>query len=383
MKVAIVVQRYGERIAGGAEYHARLIAEHMAKYWEVEVLTSDAVEYIHWKRGKFPAHEKINGIPVRRFRVKRQRDPVRFAMAQRVVERKEHTEQDEIRWVEEQGPYMPSLIEYLEEKRQAYDLFIFFSYRYYHCFFGIPKVKDKALLVPTAEHDPVLYFNISRRLFRQVKGFLFNSIEEKMLIEGIHGVKKPSVVVGVGIKEMKVQPGRYRSLYGDYMLYIGRIDRNKGAHILFEYFKLYRRRHPGLKLLLIGTPVLPIPQGEDIHHLGFVSEEEKWQALADSLFLVIPSPLESLSMVTLEAWAASKPVLAYGNCEVLRGQVRRSCGGLYFTNYFEFEEGVELLRRDEKLRSRMGSNGRRYYELNYSWDVIENKYLYLAERVLQ
>jgi glycosyltransferase involved in cell wall biosynthesis len=216
-----------------------------------------------------------------------------------------------------------------------------------------------------------------------VAGFLFNSVEEKMLIEEIHGVEKPNVVVGVGITELKPRGGKFREKYGDYMIYIGRIDRNKGAHILFEYFKIYRRRNPGLKLLLIGTPVIDIPEGKGIYHLGFVSEEDKWEALADALFLVIPSPLESLSMVTLEAWAASKPVLAYGKCEVLKGQVERSRGGLYFTNYYEFEEAVNLLRSDSQLRARMGENGRKYFELNYSWEVIEKKYLELAERVLK
>jgi hypothetical protein len=40
VKLAIVVQRYGADINGGAELHARYIAEHLAKHVEVEVLTT-------------------------------------------------------------------------------------------------------------------------------------------------------------------------------------------------------------------------------------------------------------------------------------------------------------------------------------------------------
>ncbi len=381
MKVAIVVQRYGLKIAGGAEYHARLIAEHMAKHWNVEVLTTDAEDYVRWRRGNFPREEEINGILVKRFPVERERDVVKFGTLQRRLEREEHTPEEEEMWIDEEGPYAPSLIKHIKKNREKYDLFIFFSYRYYQSLRGIPVAGEKALLVPTAEHDPVLYFPLARRVFRKTKGFLYNSHEEKELIEGIHGISAPNVVVGVGIKEHRVKGGRFTK-YSPYMIYIGRIDRNKGAERLFSYFRRYKRKHPGLKLLLVGKPVIPIPEDEDIVHLGFLPEEEKWEALADSLFLVNPSHFESLSMILLEAWSIAKPVLVYGGCEVLQGQVRRSGGGLYFNDYYEFEEAVEIMRSQPGLLKAMGEAGREYYLENYRWEVIEGKYLQLAEAVL-
>ncbi len=381
MKVAIVVQRYGLAIAGGAEYHARLIAEHMAKHWNIEVLASDAEDYLKWRSGNFPKKEVINGIPVRRFRVEREREPVNFGRLQKKIQLDEHNPEEEKEWIAKEGPYVPSLVNYIRKHKDDYDLFIFFSYRYYPAIKGIPWVKDKALLVPTAEHDPVLYFNLTRKLLRMPAGYLYNSHEEKELIQKIHGVKKPSVVVGVGIQERETSGGRF-SQYSPYMIYIGRIDKNKGAHRLFSYFKLYKRRHPGLSLLLVGKPILNIPDDPQIIHLGFLSEQDKWEALSDSLFLVNPSHFESLSMILLEAWSISKPVLVYGGCEVLKGQVQRSSGGLYFKDYYEFEETVEMLRNDHGLRKELGKNGRLYYHENYRWEVIENKYLKLAKEVL-
>ena len=49
MKVAVVVQRYGHAINGGAELHARYIAERLARHAAVEVLTTCAVDYVTWK----------------------------------------------------------------------------------------------------------------------------------------------------------------------------------------------------------------------------------------------------------------------------------------------------------------------------------------------
>ena len=69
MKVAVVVQRYGADINGGAELHARYVAEHLSRHAAVDVLTTCARDYVTW-RDEFPAGmEIVNGVPVRRFRV--------------------------------------------------------------------------------------------------------------------------------------------------------------------------------------------------------------------------------------------------------------------------------------------------------------------------
>ena len=88
----------------------------------------------------------------------------------------------------------------------------------------------------------------------------------------------------------------------------------------------------------------------------------------------MPSELESLSMVTLEAWSQEKPVLANGLCDVLRGQCRRSNAGLYYENYYEFREAGQLLEQDRRLCQGLGANGQRFFHDHYRWEVIEGKY---------
>jgi hypothetical protein len=46
VKLAVVVQRYGADINGGAEQHARYVAERLARHHEVEVLTTSARDYV-------------------------------------------------------------------------------------------------------------------------------------------------------------------------------------------------------------------------------------------------------------------------------------------------------------------------------------------------
>ena len=92
--------------------------------------------------------------------------------------------------------------------------------------------------------------------------------------------------------------------------------------------------------MLIGNSLLDIPSHPQIRHLGFLDDSDKFDAIAASDLLIMPSYFESLSMVALEAWALGKPVLANAKCDVLKGQCIRSNAGLYYDNDAEFVEAL-------------------------------------------
>lgn len=385
MRVAFVVQRYGLEISGGAELHCRWVAEHMRKHWDVEVLTTKAFDYITWKDHYDEDEEVINGILVKRFSVRKPRNPERFGRLQDYILAEEHKQEDELRWLEEEGPFSPLLIRFISSRRDAYDYFIFFSYRYYHTFHGIMAVPEKSILVPTAEQDPVIHLKIFKDLFRRPRALVYNSVEERAMINTLsQNHLLPGEVVGVGseIPDL-VFPENFRQKHrieGNYIIYIGRIDQNKGCDRLFDYFLRFKKETGSeVKLVLVGSTVLSIPFHPDLVYLGFLAEEEKFSGLAGALLLAMPSFYESLSMVTLEAWALSKPVLANARCGVLRGQCLRSNAGLYYENYEDFREALTLLLSSSRLRQALGENGRDYFLKNYTWEVIESKYLALLD----
>ena len=127
--------------------------------------------------------------------------------------------------------------------------------------------------------------------------------------------------------------------------------------------------------MLIGKEMLPIPEHPRIRHLGFLDDQDKFDALAAADLLLMPSYYESLSMVALEAWALGKPVLANGKCEVLRGQCIRSQAGLYYETQAEFIETLRAIAESRRLNAAFGANGRRFFQQHYAWPVIEQKYL--------
>jgi len=381
MKTAFIVQRYGLEINGGAELHCRWMAEHMRRHWDVEVLTTRAYDYITWKNHYPEGTTEVNGVPVRRFSVSKTRNPVRFGRLQNFIFENEHKESDELAWLDEEGPTSPDLVRFLRTREADYDAFIFFSYRYYHSYHGIRTLPDKSVLVPTAERDPVIHLKIFKDLFRLPRAFIYNSEEEREMIQTVSGnTGVPGLVVGVGtVVPAETSAERFREkhgLAGPYIIYVGRIDENKGCPELFDFFLRFKAqtRSP-LKLVLIGNSVLKIPAHPDIIPLGFLPEQDKFDGFAGAEALVMPSFFESLSMVTLEAWALGRPVLANARCDVLQGQCRRSNGGLYYASYGEFREALNLLLGSERLRAALGANGRAYFYANYTWDIIESKYL--------
>ena len=387
MKVAVVVQRYGAEINGGAELHARYVAEHLARHVEVEVLTTCARDYISWAN-EYPAGTSREGtVHVHRFPVSRTRSPQEFGAWSKRVFDATHSLNDELAWLEAEGPTSPALVRHLATQHAAYDFVLFFSLRYYHAFYGARAVPDKAILVPTAERDEVLGLEIFKPILRGVRACMYNSPEERALLQAMAGRDDvPGVVVGVGSEiPAAANADRFRQrtgIHGRTALYIGRIDENKGCAELFEYWQRYSEITPGgLTLVLIGTPVLPVPSHPRIRHLGFVSDDEKYDALQAAEFLIMPSYFESLSMVALEAWGMGKPVLANGRCDVLRGQAIRSNAGLYYDSYPEFVEAVRVLESSPGVAATLGRNGRRFFQGHYTWPIVEKKYLDMFARL--
>lgn len=387
MKLAIVVQRYGHAINGGAELHARYVAEHLARHAQVEVWTTCATDYVTW-RNELPAgEERVNNIPVRRFPVKHERDPLAFGRLSERVFHQPHSIADELEWLDAEGPTSPGLIAHITRHAEEFDFCIFFSYRYYHAFHGVRAAGAKAILVPTAERDPAAGLSIFAPVFRGVRALMYNSPEERSMLQGIaHNEHVPSVVVGIGSEvPQNPQPARFRQKYGirgPFAVYVGRIDENKGCRELFSHFEAYLRERAGtLTLVLIGNSILEIPAHPRIRHLGFVDDADKFDAIAASELLIMPSFFESLSMVALEAWALGKPVLANAKCDVLKGQCIRSNAGLYYENASEFVETLRAIEFNRWIAGSLGRNGRQYYRDNYDWPVVERKYLDMLQRL--
>jgi glycosyltransferase involved in cell wall biosynthesis len=160
-----------------------------------------------------------------------------------------------------------------------------------------------------------------------------------------------------------------------YLLYVGRVDRAKGCHLLVDLFAEYKRRRPGpLALVLAGQVVEPPAPHPDVVLPGIVDDAVKWGALRGATTVVSPGAYEAFSILVVEGWTAGVPLLVNGRCPPTREHCERSGGGLWFDSYAAFEVVVDRLLADPSLRAALAERGRRYVDATFAWPVLIDRY---------
>jgi glycosyltransferase involved in cell wall biosynthesis len=217
------------------------------------------------------------------------------------------------------------------------------------------------------------------RLFSLARGFLFLTPEEQALVaDSCSHPLAPSRIVGSGLEPVIEDEGSDVSLESlgvvkPFVLYLGRIDPNKGCETLVRHFL---RRAPGdrsIQLVMAGPENMPMPNHPRIRRLGFVGEAAREALLSNAAVLAVPSPFESLSLVLLEAWNHRVPALVNGRCGVLKGQAIRANGALYYRNVDEFACGLSHLLNNPDVARQLGEQGLAYVNREYRWPHVISK----------
>jgi glycosyltransferase involved in cell wall biosynthesis len=376
MKLACVVQRYGHDVVGGSESHCRSISERLAAHHDVTVLTSCAADYLSWKNTYPAGTAAVGPVQVTRFPVERPRHLHDFAELNNIVASGRATPGDEDAWFRENGPIVPGLLEHLTTRGREYDRVLFWTYRYFPSYFGVPLVRDRAVLVPTAEEDPVIWLRSLSQFFTLPRGYVFLTPEEEDLVRGrAGGALPPSCVIGTGLDPAAPRATRADlpslGIRGPFVLYLGRVDPNKGCETLLRYFQEFVDREGArVQLVLAGPVFMPVPSHPAILSLGFVDEDTRAALLDAALALLVPSPYESLCIALLEGWNHGLPALVNGRCKVLNGQVLRANGGLSYRNPTEFISGLRQLLDAPEMARQIGRQGLDYVERQYRWPTV-------------
>lgn len=389
-KIAFVIPWFAEKIPGGAEMETREVTKHLKTAgMDVEILTTCVREFVSdWSENYYPEGEEIiQGVPVKRFKVI-ERDAAAFdAVNIKLMNGIMPSLNEENTFINEMVN-SPELYKYIGEHRDEYTAFIFIPYMFGTTYFGVKACPEKAVLIPCFHDEAYVYMNIFRKLYSKAAGMIFNARPEYELTQKLYNISNMhTVVMGIGMDtDLKADADAFRKKFKisvPFIIYAGRKDTGKNVQTLLKYFREYKmRRNTDLKLVLIGGGEIEIPSDikEHVIDLGFVDKQDKYDAISASEFLCQPSKNESFSLVIMESWLCGRPVLVHEKCAVTTNFASESNGGLYFSNYFEFEGCTDFYLHNKEIAAQMGVNGAQYVKYNFSWNVIvENFKKYFEE----
>jgi glycosyltransferase involved in cell wall biosynthesis/predicted O-methyltransferase YrrM len=397
-KVAIVVQRCHESIVGGSESLAWHYATVLSEAYDVDVLTTTALDTGDWANALPEGAVKKDRVNILRFPVTLGRSVYWGELHQRLLAgfnpftAGRHRNSDspfKLQWnvplqeefIRNQGPYSEPLMQFIKQKAPEYQATIFVTYLYPTTYFGLQQVPSgQALFVPTLHDEQPAYLSAYKYAARRARELLWLTAAEQRVGYKLWGDLRGRIVamaVDTKLREPAEDPGPY-------LLYCGRVDPNKGCPQLFEYFLKFKRDYRSkIRLIITGKDDMEIPVHPDIDFQGLVSPEEKFRLMAGATLYVMPSGNESFSIVTLEAMAQRTPVLASGVSEVLVDHIRRSGAGRIYSDYQSFASSLnEMLSNNAEL-ARMGAAGRKYVLSHYHGGQTRDALIKAVESCVQ
>jgi len=387
--IAFVSPRFTEGGAvGGAETLLRNLATRAARAGHrVTFLTTCARDHFTWQNERPAGSETHDGMQVLFFPVDNDRDVDSFLRVQESISRGRTVAREEQTFWLQNSVNSRELYDHLRQNGENYDLVIVGPYLFGLSYAAALIHPDKTILVPCLHDEPFAYLDVFHELFSAVCSVMFNSEPEQELGCRLYGLERGrTTVVGMGLDPFDSNAERFRQRSGvadTFVMYSGRREALKGTPLLLDYLEAFRARTGrDIKLVLTGSGVVDIsPQMRPyVADLGFVSEQEKHDAMAAALVFCHPSVNESLGIVLLEAWLAGTCALVHGCGAVLRHQCRKSNGGLWFGNYPEFEQSLVRLLDEPELRDRLAGRGREYVLSEYSWERIESRFFEAVEK---
>ncbi len=373
---------------GGVEFQRlRILKELVKRGHDVEVFCSDLYTEIPWKRLDGP-YSLVEDIPVRRFKAYSLPGELKYSL-------------------------MPSMIAAVLKGK--WDIVHAHSYGFYPSHVGaIAKRTGRGQFVFTPHlHPGSTTWGGERR--RRARG-LYDKYLSKRVISAANkiicvseGEMKYAVESGIDSEKIVIVPdcvdvsrfeglkeGSFKMKYGiesDFILFVGRLAKNKGLSCLLEAVPEVVKDFPDMKFVFIGedegmydslmAQAKKLGIMQILLFLGNLSDDDVSGAFYDCSLFVLPSEFEAFGIVLIEAMAAKKPTVAtrVGGIPYVIKEGKTTtlveCG-----NSQKLAWAICDILTDEKKRKSYGEAGRNLVLENYTIEKVVTRLETLYAKVL-
>ena len=228
---------------------------------------------------------------------------------------------------------------------------------------------------------------IGRPLLTRAAAVVFTAEQERQLAR--YAPRRPEWIVPNGLDMAGYQDlpprGSFRAAFpdvdGPFLLFLGRLSRQKGLDLLLHAFERVARARPNLWLVLAG----PDHEGYEAHvramvrqldlerrvvFTGMLTGARKLAAFVDADLFVLPSYFENFGAVIIEALACGLPVLISDQVNIHQELSAAGVATVVTCTVDSVTAGIESALDDAHARGRMATAGPAVVRTHYSWDVI-------------
>jgi glycosyltransferase involved in cell wall biosynthesis len=196
--------------------------------------------------------------------------------------------------------------------------------------------------------------------------------------------------------KLDVDPGRVKERYGIHplapvVLFVGRLERQKGPDLLLEAIPKVLSRRWDAKFLFVGDGGMrgylewragELGVGHAARFLGFVPHLQYLELLNSCDIACLPSRNEPFGMTLLEAWAAGRPVVATDIGGFGENIDNFSNGLKVYTNPDSVAWGINYLLDSPGLMKKLSEEGARRVK-DFSWENVVGKMTDAYSKVLR
>ena len=252
--------------------------------------------------------------------------------------------------------------------------------------------------------DCVLHHHPKKSHFYDILLYLKQSIHKKIINKNIDYYITPSEnltkLVGKTFKaegETVPNPVLLKNTFvgqkkSDYLLFVGRLEREKGVVSLLKAFQKNLEKYPTEHLKIVGSGSfqselenhVTTSNIQNVSFLGAKKPEELIELYACAKFTIVPSEiLESYGNVILESFAFNKTVII-SDLLGIKNEVAKNKSGLIFPhgNVLKLAESIERLLTDADLKKELEENAAKYVR-NFSFENHFKNLLIIYKKVLQ
>ena len=228
---------------------------------------------------------------------------------------------------------------------------------------------------------------VGRPLLTRAAALVFTSEQERALAS--YGPRRPEWIVPVGLDASTFtqvpRPGTFRATFpavdGPFLLFVGRLSRQKGLDLLLGAFARLARERDHLRLVLAG----PDPEGYGAHlkalaerlgvqqrtlFAGLLTHEMKLAALVDAELFVLPSYAENFGAVITEALACGLPVVVSDQVNIHRELAASGVATVVQCSVDSVASGIAAALDDTTSHQRIATLGPALVQAHYTWDAI-------------